>query len=1100
MKKIIYWIVFFVATLNLKAQAPIGEYQAYVKGYGIGYHNQHASCGGYVELSLFFQDNSQLQLFRAMQSENARVDMNSDIYIFPASKRLRSFKFYARRGYKPKIGSCKNSSAEHNKNLGWPYNSIVYDSKEKNYDSAPDGFNSDFITVHVNPILKVVQDNENTLPLDKNLRTIYSNTGFHHNEYNWQYRIGDTAGEIDNPQGGWIDMPQCNGQDRITLKGEDFLPGDMKAYHGKIIGFRQVANNYAAVSNRVLYVLRLSSPITTITSTVNTSCYDSNDGKVTFAFDRELYDDEMISFALTNNGDDTNTNDVNITKSDIFNNSHTISGLWAGKYRVKIVGKYGATTTYSNTLNDTISFPIYKNKPVVFETNREMVWCFGGNDGWIDLSATGGEKDGVYQYQLNGGDWVDFTNKNTTRLDFLSEGTYAIKVRDANGCVAKEIVDTGNGEPSLGNEIIKMEVITAPTISLKLEYPLNQQPTFYGGTNGKLVAKIDGGTPLANGGYNYQWRDENGVVLNSQTQTQLVSGSFFITLNGVGAGKYFLTITDKNFEIARAKEGCTIVANEVSLSQPDPLEVTIDIHNPISCNAANVYGNEEDINPQDGQRDESQDGALKVTVLGGVPFRGFENDGKPYKYFWKKQKANGDWENYANNQEILTNLSDGNYAINIEDRNGITMGVYVNNLLTQATDFLFYFGEPEKLTVTFDKIDLQCSGDIGGKATAKVKGGVGPYTYQWSNGATTASIGNLSGMPYYVVVYDSKGCRVEGIIEIEAPVQIEVKELIAPLICFNDTGGAIELELHGGTPPYTYNWEHGATTNRIENLEAGTYKVEIRDANGCGLSRAYTLENPAQIPFSLGEDVTLCKSQTWPLDIAFDDSGATYKWTSDNGYESTSSQVVLRDAGIYTAEVTTSDGCVVEDQIEIKRLDITIDSEFLISTQAYVGQEVMLVNVSKPKGDQTEWLLPEDLRFTEVEDDYIKLRFDEVGEYEIGLKQYQGACFATFYKKIIVEESAGFPIEKPITEALVKEFTVAPVPNNGEFTVHIELAKESPISLRLINHISPNLLYRGDFSNSKKYEVPVKVNVASGVYILILETGNQTISKKIIIL
>jgi gliding motility-associated-like protein len=53
--------------------------------------------------------------------------------------------------------------------------------------------------------------------------------------------------------------------------------------------------------------------------------------------------------------------------------------------------------------------------------------------------------------------------------------------------------------------------------------------------------------------------------------------------------------------------------------------------------------------------------------------------------------------------------------------------------------------------------------------------------------------------------------------------------------------GAISLILSGGTAPYTYLWNNGATTPNISGLAAGTYNLTITDANGCINTMPFTV-------------------------------------------------------------------------------------------------------------------------------------------------------------------------------------------------------------------------------------------------------------------
>ena len=56
--------------------------------------------------------------------------------------------------------------------------------------------------------------------------------------------------------------------------------------------------------------------------------------------------------------------------------------------------------------------------------------------------------------------------------------------------------------------------------------------------------------------------------------------------------------------------------------------------------------------------------------------------------------------------------------------------------------------------------------------------------------------------------------------------------------CYGTSDGSLELTVSGGTPVFTYSWEHsesGTTYNgsNIVGLSGGTYYVTVQDANGC---------------------------------------------------------------------------------------------------------------------------------------------------------------------------------------------------------------------------------------------------------------------------
>ena len=415
-------------------------------------------------------------------------------------------------------------------------------------------------------------------------------------------------------------------------------------------------------------------------------------------------------------------------------------------------------------------------------------------------------------------------------------------------------------------------------------------------------------------------------------------------------------------------------------------------------------------------------------------------------------------------------------------------------------DVVYELKEPTKLTLSLQKTDTTCKGNDG-KITATPVGGTPPYTYLWSNGATTASIENLLPMPYTVEIKDGAGCMVQGSTAVLQPNSLTVTGTITPLRCHNANNAAIALAVQGGTAPYQYLWNTGATTANINNLPSGEYKVKITDAQGCAHFKTFAIENPSKFEIDLGENRTLCNGQTLTLNIAINDPQATYLWTGDNGFSSNMPQVTLSEKGTYRATVTTKDGCTATDAITIESANTQIASEFLLTTQAYENEEVILVNTSSPKGETTDWLVPENqaIEITNKNDDYISLIFKAKGEYRIGIKQTQGNCFELFYKNIIVEPATDLPKTQKTNEAFVREFEVAPNPNDGKFKAKVVLEKAGAIKFRLYS-ITGQLVSEKNSASATEHWVDFQDPLPAATYILVLETPYQRLSKKIIII
>ncbi|MDD3878363.1 MAG: T9SS type A sorting domain-containing protein, partial [Bacteroidales bacterium] len=141
--------------------------------------------------------------------------------------------------------------------------------------------------------------------------------------------------------------------------------------------------------------------------------------------------------------------------------------------------------------------------------------------------------------------------------------------------------------------------------------------------------------------------------------------------------------------------------------------------------------------------------------------------------------------------------------------------------------------QPPVFYVLLTPINVLCNGGNNGAITSSVTGGVAPYTYLWSNAATTANISGLVAGVYSLTVTDHNGATATTTATVSQPPLME-------LICTHEDvsincgcNGTATVSVTGGTSPYTYLWSNGLTTSSITGLAVGTYSVTVTDINGC---------------------------------------------------------------------------------------------------------------------------------------------------------------------------------------------------------------------------------------------------------------------------
>ncbi len=476
----------------------------------------------------------------------------------------------------------------------------------------------------------------------------------------------------------------------------------------------------------------------------------------------------------------------------------SITGVIAGTYSVTIMDANGCISTSASTVTE----PTLLVSATVVDSNTT---CNGFANGGATASATGGTAPYTYAWS---------NSATTASITGVISGTYSVTIMDANGCTSTSA-----------------STVTEPTLLVSASV-VDSNITCNGFANGGATASAIGGTAP----YTYSW---------SNTATTA-------SITGVIAGTYSVTIMDAN--------GCTS-ASSVTVVEPVILLAASVVDSNITCNGFT-------------------DGGATASATGGTA---------PYTYAWNNSATTAS----------ITGVIAGTYSVTIMDANGCT-----STSASTAT-------EPTTLaSASVVDSNITCNGFADGGTTASATGGTAPYTYAWSNSATTASITGVLAGTYTVTVMDANGCTSTSASTVTEPtLLVSASTVDSNITCNGFVDGGATASATGGTAPYTYVWSNSATTASITGVIAGTYSVTIMDANGCSSTSASTVTEPAILVSASIVDSNIACNGSADGGATASATGGTAPYTYAWSNSATNASITGVIAGTYSVTIMDANGC-----------------------------------------------------------------------------------------------------------------------------------------------------------------------------------------------
>lgn len=897
-----------------------------------------------------------------------------------------------------------------------------------------------------------IDEQSNTILPTEDRITLVAKSDFPENYYRYQYRL---AGEST-----WNDIASnLYKLHRLTVSAKDLYGSNFINHLGKNIQFRVVScpvgNDFLSISDTCSLTITPSAPYIESVVPTQPRCYGENNGKLTIQLSRSLYTNERLYASVEEIFKQNSATQMSS------GNVMEITGLPAGNYPISLLGTYRLSAsdsihTFTQGANHTKNVTIQERPAVSLDITPNAVHCRNGMDGKIDLNVSGGNGN-FTAYLLDNAVTLDTLTQmsvttGTHTFSELYQGAYQVYVKDSNGC-EYDI----NGEKTQ-----KSVYITEPTDTVRISIVGFQEATGYGRSTGWAEVGAQGGSS----GYTFSWEKQNPLTSMTPTNGTAITSK----LENLPTGWYVARVEDQNYNSAFPRtevntRGCMDTVH-IFINQPPKLITELEETHIVTCHGDN-------------------DGELQAHTAGGRPFNPAQDNGRtlPYDYEWFKIENNVDIP-IGGNDSIVNNIYTGYYKLKVTDRNGI-----------DTVSLVLHLVQPDTLIAkTIALQQVMCEGDSTGRAQVIVTGGTPPYTYQWTtdNNDTGTTVENLPRNIYTVFVKDSrflsedrhKRCTAEAHVNISSPNGVKAAANLINPTCNRYSDGKVELTVSGGTAPYRYLWENGSTARDRSNLADGEYRVSITDGNDCSISEEYTLTEPVPVIVNLGEGFTLCAEQELTVRDANEHETVSYQWTNESSnILSTESELTVSAAGTYKLTVTTPEGCLGSDEITVGQSNDMLRTDFVVASLIPRGKTIHAINIIKTDVDRVEWILPDDAFIVEKTDDKAGISFARTGEYSIGFIAYLGECRDIMYKTVKVVES--WEIEEYADEEpFLKRFIVSPNPNDGNFTVYVELRELSDYQLLLFNETGV-LLDSKDIRNTEGEETLFnRGDLGAGVYYL----------------
>jgi hypothetical protein len=167
-------------------------------------------------------------------------------------------------------------------------------------------------------------------------------------------------------------------------------------------------------------------------------------------------------------------------------------------------------------------------------------------------------------------------------------------------------------------------------------------------------------------------------------------------------------------------------------------------------------------------------------------------------------------------------------------------------------------------------------------------------------------------------VTDGNGCSNNDDMVITVAPEIVITGVVTDVSCNAGDDGEIDITVTGGTPPFSYNWSLGGTTQDKSKVPVGTHTVTVTDAMGCSETASFTVGQPSVITIIpvVTTPSTTPQFTNGSIDITPVGGTPPYQYIWSNG--ATTEDIDNLQADMYHLTIVDAHGCRYNFDIEVE--------------------------------------------------------------------------------------------------------------------------------------------------------------------------------------